>query len=326
MAHLLYTGQFKLIEKDIFNALNTNVNSHDNNDRKHTPNNYCKYCGIMMDISGNDYQCNTCGIVKQNIVYENKSSDKIIGGGIKIHTGRHTQYFNINGEYSKLQQKTIYDLLINNNSKFVGPKLPLNIIKSVVELYNSIQKIVNVNIDKSGNVTSKKKYVRRGSIKDEILAALIYFECIKEKTIRKKKDIASFMRLTNDGFSRGEDIVRSLEASGKINIPILDEPVDGFIDRYLETLNINDSRFNKFITDIIKTSEELNLCMTSQLSSKVVGCIWIIIEKCKLDITSTMLEKATDNTKKNTFNKFSKNILINIKIFEPIFVECNIPI
>jgi transcription initiation factor TFIIIB Brf1 subunit/transcription initiation factor TFIIB len=128
--------------------------------------------------------------------------------------------------------------------------------------------------------------VRRGNIKDEVLAGLIYFECIRASIVRKKKDIALFMKLPTNGFSRGEDILRNLQAEGKIDIPVDEEPIEGFVDRYLEELNLDNPNYIKFIVELVDESERRKIGMNSQLSSKAVGALWIIITQCGLNISS----------------------------------------
>jgi hypothetical protein len=133
------------------------------------------------------------------------------------------------------------------------------------------------------------------------------------------------MNLHTQGFSRGEDILRSLHAMGKLDLPIDEEPIDGFVERYLEALNLENPAYSKFVIELVNRTEELKIGMNSQLSSKIVGSIWILIDKLKIQITAAQLEKSCDQTKKNTFMKFHKIVMENIDTLSPIFTANNIP-
>jgi transcription initiation factor TFIIIB Brf1 subunit/transcription initiation factor TFIIB len=191
-------------------------------------------------------------------------------------------------------------------------------LTTVVNQYNDIQvKYTEVNID--------KKFVHRAAIKDEILAGLIKFECIKCGIARKNKDIAMFMRLATSGFAKGENMLRELHAQGIIDIPINEDPIVGYLPRYLEALNISNERYYDFVAELVDYSESIYMGYRSQISSKIVGALWIIIRKEKLAITDKELEKAADNTKKNTFVKFYDLVMSNIDVFVDIFNKYEIP-
>ncbi len=293
------------------------------------PYNYCPDCNQPMVLAGIEYQCESCGLT---LINESpggcKDHDETVSGSIKITTGANRgRYYNVTGDYTKTQRKMILDQLIRHSSSFAGPAFPQNILNAVANQYNLIQKMITEDdLDKAGNVAGQKKFVRRGNIKDEVLAGLIYFEGIREKLPRKKKDIACFMGLATCGFARGEDILRNLEAEGKLDIPISDEPIDGFVDRYLEALGMDAPElYSPFIVELVEESERRKIGMSSQVSSKIVAAIYIIITQCKLGISTSAIEKSCDNTKKNTFAKFAKIVFDNIKTFSPIFTKYSIP-
>lgn len=291
--------------------------------------NYCPDCNLPMELYNTEYQCKSCGLTRKNETEGGiKDHDETITSNIRIMTGvNRGRFYNISGDYAKTQRKAIMMQLFQHQSRYTGLKFTKNILNATATQYNRIQKYITEDeYDVDGKVSGQKKFVRRGNIKDEVLASLIYFEGIREKKARKKKDIAIFMGLSTGGFARGEDILRNLEAEGKIDIPVNEEPIEGFIDRYLEALDIENPTYVQFITDMVMLSEEKKVGMRSQFSSKIVGVIWIIITKCKLPITSQALEKATDNTKKNTFNGFCKHVFDNIGIFAPIFAKYKIPL
>ena len=322
---------FDLIDDKLFEALSNPINIDElniinKNDIKYYK---CPDCNDTMESIGIDYQCKSCGLTVSNGTLSAHGTGDSNGGSIKVTTGASRgKYRNVNSNYSKTQKKNILSQLYYQQEQFTGAKFPRNVLNAAAEQYNLIQKKIKLDIDTTDEKldgTDKKKFVRRGNMKDEILAALIYFEGIRENNIRKRKDIAVFMGLSTCGFSRGEDIIRDLEAEGHIDIPVDDEPIDGFAGRYLEALEIDNIHYVNFIIDIVQRSNEKKIGMGSQISSKVVGAIWAIIVKLGLEINAHQLEKCADNTKKNTFIKFYKLIDSNINLFADIFRKYEIP-
>lgn len=312
---MISLGEFELVDDSAFDDLNKVVEVDD------LPHNHCPDCNIAMIFSHSEYCCPQCHRVETHTELFKERED-ISTGVVRISTGSHKgKFYNISSDYSKTQKKCIYDQLVRNHMNFQGNAFPLTVLSAVAERYNNIQKFITEDdIDSEGNIRGQKKFVRRGSIKDEVLAGLIHFECIREGLVRKKKDIAEFMKLPTSGFSRGEDILRNLHAEDKVDIPVDDEPLEGFIDRYLEALEIDDDpRYSAFIVDIVNASERSRIGMSSQISSKIVGALWIIICRCKLNISVAELERAADNTKKNTFIKFYKDVTSRPRVFLPIF-------
>jgi hypothetical protein len=284
--------------------------------------NYCPDCNTPMELALGEYRCGSCGLTQHNELGGVQDHSESVGGSLRVMTssGR-GRFYGVTGDYARVQRKAILDQLLAHASQYTGLAFQVNILHAVAHQYNTIQKLVVEN-DKG----EEGKFVRRGSIKNEVLAALIYFECIRAKLIRKKKDIATFMDLSTYGFPRGEDILRTLHAEGKIDIPVNDEPMEGYVDRYLETLNIENPNYRSFIMEVVELSEKRKIGMHSQIASKVVGTIWVLITKLCLKISAATLEQAADNTKKNTFVKFYNVIFSNIKVFTPLFKRYGIPL
>jgi hypothetical protein len=281
--------------------------------------NYCPDCpDMLMQLQLNEYKCPSCG--------RTEPAD-ITGLDIKTLMGANTlgRFRSAEG-YIKTQKEAIVKLMKSNNDSFTGDKFPPELLEEVASQYNIIQNLAEEIYDDAGKVVGTKKFVRRRNIKDEVLATLIYLECINRKVVRKKKDVAAFMKLQTNGFSSGENILRSLYAEGKITIDIGDEPVDGFAMRYLDGLGIENVEYTQFITDIIRTAEAKNIGVNSITSSKVVGTIWLLNMQLGLNIKVDQLERAGDNTKKNTFIKFYNEVVRNIKLFVHVFKKYNIPV
>lgn len=284
--------------------------------------NYCPDCNIVMTSMNSNYECLQCGL-QCHIDGEVKDCIEDNVTNLKMASGR--KVYNIASDYSRAQKKSILDQLINNNSAYAGPKIPRDVLVMAANDYNELQKLNFDKLDDDGNVCGESKFVKRGNIKNEILGALVYYECIRAGIARRKKDIAMFMQLQNNGISRGEDILRKLHNEKKIKLPINMETKDAFIARYLEALGIDDKpHYRDFIADLINVSVEKKVGMNSVMSSKVVGTIWILIERERLTIDAQTIQDKCDGIKKNTWLRYTKVIKENLLKFIGVFDKHNI--
>lgn len=283
--------------------------------------NFCPDCDVAMIISQSEYQCPNCGQLSQFIADVGKEHEEGVSGNIKITSGSaRGKIFTFNPDYSRTQHKYVLDQLKHNNNQYTGNKFSPKLLRMAADMYNHIQKTA------SGD---EGKFVRRGDIKDELIAACLYYVCIQEGASRRKGDVAEMMRLPARGFSRGEDILRELHNDGIIEIPADKDPYKDFLERYLESLNLDKSaeydRYRQFVLDLVEESERLKIGMNSQIGSKIVGALSILIQQLKLNITDKDLEKAADKTKKNTYDKFRKAVFDNLRVFSSVFDKHNIP-
>lgn len=264
----------------------------------------CPDCNIAMEITVSECICPQCGLIKEYVIDAHKSPDDLITG-----TTSRGRYYTV-GDYSKTQLATIMAQLSGNAREFEGNAFPPNVLTAAAETYNKIQK--HTVEEPSGG---QKKFVKRGSIKDEILAALIYFEGIRVAGLpRKRRDITKFMKLSG-GFARGENILRDLAAEGVIELPQIEDTIEGYIDRYIDALDIDDDRVREFVIESVNASETARICMTSLLSSKIAGALYTAIIGLKLPIPVADIEAAADGCKRNTFKKFYEAIKGNRKVF-----------
>ncbi len=295
---------------------------NDENIKSDKSDNYCRDCGIPMEFNqcSDEYTCRKCLLIIKSAGGIN--DDVCAENSIRINNGNSSRYYG-SCSNKELQLKKINSHLKIKSQNNTGFKISEDIIKKAAIIYNEIQ---NLEVDENGLIgcNNVKKIVKkeRG---DEIIAALIYFICIQNKTPRKKRDIARFMQLGTEGFSKGEDLVRQLCKNSIISgITVDGDTTEDFIERYLETLNIFNEENKDFVNEFVRVSEEQNLLLKSKISSKVVGSIWILIKSKQLKITAKQLETATDNCRRNTYIKFCKATIDYIDLFKPIYESFNI--
>ncbi|QJX70871.1 hypothetical protein F-liban_102 [Faustovirus] len=292
---------------------------------------YCE-CGGVLGLENYELVCCDCGGIKEYIDAA-KQLDKIEESIVRVNVpGAKQRFFNIGVNPAISQKKYVLcELYRRYQASPINIRIPKDILESVAEKYNVIQKTSQIStVDAEGGEVTKK-FVKRGSIKDEILAALIYYECCRCNLTRKRKDIADFMKLPSQGFSRGEDILRNICNKEDFENPINKIPTLDFTKRYLSHLGISDEtheqyeRYKNFVIDLVNESEKYCIGMHSQISSKVVGGIWILNVCCRLGIPASKIEDSTDSTRKNTWMKFCNEVRDNHRVFLSVFNDYKIP-
>lgn len=302
------TASCNLIDDVGFEKLIADAGNSDSEDF-----NYCPDCNIAMDMTTSGYECSNCGMQRQ-LDGDMKDCDEDSTGTLRVCRAGQSSFYTITPDYAKTQKKVVVDQLNRLNSCYKGPEIPRDILLSVATSYNDIQKMI-VSDD------NKKKFVRRGNIKDEVIGALIKYECIRADVPRKNKSICEFMQLTSSGISRGEDILRNLHLDGKIDIPINKDPGCKYTGIYMEALGLDSINYRNFVNDLVKMSTKKKIGMNSIMTSKIAGTIWVLITHEKLNITAQQLEVATENIRKNTWSRFSKAIESNLLKFIDVFNE-----
>lgn len=275
----------------------------------------------IADTSADDSTCDLCGVKcaqpehpSARLVCENcrvqESSTTLLGASaparVKSTIGaRKGMCYNTPQDYSQTQHgnilKHLKALSAQDNS------VPQAAILFAADTYNSIQR----------NHDDGIKFVRRGGIKNEVLARLLYYGCIKCGTPFKIQILNRFMKISSS--TRGEQILRQLETEGKIQLPADAAPNRDYITRYFAVLGREtDEQGKDFVESLVDISYDNCICQQACLISRIVGAIWVYVCEAHLDVSAERLEAATDNTKKTTFKKFSDEVYRYIE-FEPAF-------
>lgn len=319
-----------------FNFDNFENPINEENEQKFIPFNYCIYCEIcMIQLQDGSYQCNDCGYFKEMLGEFNGIDDQHENNGVMKKCSRSGAIYSITIDYTATQKKQLLkELLDLNNVCTDETKIPKNILRETAEMYNKIQTITT---DKNGkindginNVEGETKWVRRGRVKKEIMGAILYYLLIKHGVARQKNDIIKFMGFQSGGLSQGililEDLILQDVLKSDLGDIVEMDTTEVFIDRYLTALGLNEfDDYKSFIIDIINESIRRRIGVSSMNNSKIVGTIYLLIKKLKLDFTIDKIETACDNKRKNTFTNFTNEIEANILKFYPIFKKYKIP-
>lgn len=276
----------------------------------------CAECGVGMENSEEDagfVVCPQCGIMRQCDI----SADITEQGNAKVRmkTGGGSRVYNISQENSQSQLAALVAEFTARHREYKGPAIPAMITARVARAYNDLQKLTA-----SGVVCASF----RGNVKGQILAAMIYFMCLRSGISRTKKEVKMFMGLEhNSGIAQGEHIVRKLHTHGFIDI-VTEESAKTMAQRFLEALGIPNGA--DFIADCVDVADKHFLCSASHLASKVDGALWVFIRYSRLRISDAEIE-AKVTTRKSTFMKFAAVILSReyFPLFLPVFEAHGVP-
>lgn len=279
----------------------------------------CPNCNISMQSRIGQYVCGQCGLIQ----YKNEDVDinsVSSSGVISIKSGKYTRKFHSSTHNTELNRIN-YTLMMLNKFQMNSPnfKIAPNLLHDVAVKFASI-KIPDENEE-------LKPLIKRGIFKRQLLVVMIYHMAISEYKVQyRRADIATWAGLSNDGLSKASTFLRNLHAKGYIDMTFDNETVFGYTNRYFEAIGIDNGDYIKFATELVEYTETKKILMTSKLSSKVAGALWIVITHCKLNFPASEVEKCSDNIKPATFKKFSKIVDTNIDKFAHIFNKYKIPL
>ncbi len=269
--------------------------------------NYCESCDIAMEvISPSTCVCPQCG--SEQALHEGPRSI----GSATVTTEADKSSENKHGtsvDSAQAQRKALKEQLTKNQIRYTnngGVAFNEQVLEEVVTQYNVLQGLLCP--DKSGNF---KTFVKRATVRNSLIAALIKLEHKRRDLYRKDEDIAIFMNLKTVSFSKStNELARIARYQGLSNVDINPVSIESFVTTYMDKLNIMDVKYRLFIHDLVAETENQQLSITSKISSKVAGAIWVLIVNMELPIESSALEIASDK-RKNTFIKFSNTIWNN---------------
>lgn len=280
--------------------------------------NICDNCLEPMQVKANELVCLLCGLVEP-IMQESDDTTNKSSGMISINNGKYTRKFHASTHNNNITRYEYTKRMLNvlqSRSKII--KIPDNVLDNVAVKFTNI-KIIN----ESGE---EHQLIKRGILKRQILAVMIYYFAAAEGIQYKKSVIATWAELPTDGFARAESFLRDINELYKLGIPFDNENTNNFISRYFKSIGIIDTNYIKFAQELVDFTENKKILMSLKLSSKAAGALWVVITHCKMKYSIDEVERCTDNTRSSTFNKFSTTIKKHQRThFSEIFIKYNIP-
>lgn len=304
--------------------------------------NICPSCNIPMDIQGDEYVCSQCKrIASHSEGHLSRESsqccNRYYGSSDPLREQRSNVFENLVSRretYLKVVAARRGMTYVANCSLVDGAKEldslapSMSILANVARIYNEIQRKASA---------AGVPFVKRGDVKNEILAAIMFSECAKGEQ-RSKREIAEIMGLRTDGFSRGyEQLVRQ-SALGNATLDtdkqicdnkiryyykktlgvFLEQQFDAYLqdeqlachrESIIRTRDALSDVYVRFIRSIVSHSIKYHIGTQSQLQSKVVGAIWFIVRVMRYPITASQIDVMSSGIKKGTFLKFSRDII-----------------
>lgn len=296
----------------------------------------CVDCGVSMDIQGDQYTCPQCGRIG------GYSESHIVDTGAMKSQG--ATGYRYQSDPLGNQQTQMYEMLISLRERYLSKlaaqqgqtyearsaiaddsKNPLCALAPSTDIFMQVAcqycEIIRKSQDNGG------KFKKRKNVRKEILAVLMLRACEKGTPFAKSK-IAEMLGLGTDGFSRGYEILRMLEAEGIASGEGNDMYTTKLKFYYARTLESYFNSENKpqsqqlsricywFARRIVYYSLRNQIGYRSQIQSKVVGAIWFAICALHLPITCRQFEEmvccdTAGGIKKTTFLRFASEIKRN---------------
>ena len=263
----------------------------------------CDECDIPLEIFGISLTCPQCGMKKP---YEAEDEISYVSRGLYTDCDDDTVEFRIKGAggticprkkttspANKLTQKrnTERQMLSFAHMKTGGCVIPNYIYKKAGDLYfDHVQKYM----------------IKRADVRVGIMAACVYYECVREELARKPTEIAQALAIDKKYINKGFKTLHALVGLGLIDIPIHVDTKPHFVKRYFELLRI-DKIYVKFVLDIIQFSLEYRIAASSQDISRVVGAIYVLIECLGSPVSKEYIAEKC-SISKATFARFFKCI------------------
>ena len=186
-----------------------------------------------------------------------------------------------------------------------------NTISEKCDSHNINQKIINE--AKSLYSTISETKISRGSNRDGIIAACVYFSCKECDVPRSSKEIADIFNINITVMTKGcknfQEIM-NLNRNNKSRIQKKSIHPCDFIDRFTNNMDID----IHLIKNICNTCLEKNIISQNTPQSIAAGCIYYYIKKNNLNITKKQLSDVC-KISEVTINKCYKKIQDSENLF-----------
>lgn len=283
----------------------------------------CALCwsGLLRrGTSGIDYVCDGCGLVVEGDPTEpdddeapraapNVARLRIVGAGSSQL--QPDLYRSGPGNTAAVQRKQIYEEYCAYRAMHIerGRRaFPLDACSRAADMYND---------------GVQRTCVKRSQNKKSIMAACLYRACIKIGFSPQKSEIAEFMQLQSKGIARGDNVVRSLIADGKMADDSDEDDCRPAIRTLFAQLGLESEKFNDLraaVYEIVQTAIAANIGVSSLLHSKVAAATFVALSRSQGSPTRQSLQDFCQRAsiRKNTVERMLKQI----ESYHSHFVDC----
>lgn len=217
--------------------------------------NMCNDCNVPL-LLGNECICPQCGRVYS---YQASGSTNPSTGTVRMSTrGGRSKLVGISSNPKESRSKNVMDTLMDRKKKqdalgADGIIIPQDVLQATADAYAELQ-------NKTEDKPDSHKFVKRGSVRDKVLAALLEIKASEMNSARKPCDISKFMGLS-DGYSKGTIIV------AEVMQPSMSSQPSAVIK---PTINVTDTLTDNLTNNLTTTlTTSLNTSLTASLTTSL---------------------------------------------------------
>jgi len=229
----------------------------------------CAQCNILMTLkSDNQYVCTKCGLLNEsveavdmNTIISSMNYNTMSNGlrciGLNAH--RYQTILRSQSSYEASPEIHARNILFAFNHK-IGSQgaIPKSILLNVCEQFKHIR---------------VEGTIYRGTILRAILAAMTYYECLRNRLLFKPPDIYKWFDVDSQTYSKGDKKVREMLDHGFLSEDIREINAEhSFLYAYSSKLDLSDDQF-KFLTILMDFISENKLLNPNAKSSTRALCV-----------------------------------------------------
>lgn len=328
---------------DLIDQMQFNKNSDNSID---DTNIHCSHCNssdnIVTDTAEGIIVCTGCGTILENILDEKPEWRDYAGDDSKGDNGR----CNFPTNHFLPQSSLGTSIACSNRSKLKTlhrwSSMPyrersLHIVLkdiqtrcrkfSILKCIEDDAKILYKNISECKHLSGKnsgKNIIIRGDNRKGLIAACVFYACLRKGHTRSPKEIATIFGIKYTDVTKGCKTFIKLIKIKKMDYEVSSSSPEHFVERFCKELYIKKEYIEQAI-QIAKNIQKLNIASVHTPLSVATGSIHLMIEINSLPITKKIVAKkfsVSEVTIMKAFKKLEKykKILINDELTEK-FVE-----
>lgn len=294
----------------------------------HEKNASCNGCGGVLYASGTIVTCQSCGVETSNtsnITEDDYSTSATTNCNISSNgfitlkmVGKGSQRYHRNmlktcADYSKYSKINTLKDMNNWNSQSKKHHIPKNVILEANDMFAKIK---------------EHGYVFRKDGKKGVLSACLYYACYNNGISKTPSEIAQFSGIEEKFHSLGDRILHDLNERDIIKIPIKINPIEDYVDRYIELLDIP-KKYRQFIIELIYRAEKkhIHILHDSKNNTKCVGAIYMLVDRVpelRKKITKEKIDQEC-GISKTTFIRYYNVLCQYYKKLKKVFKRHQIP-
>lgn len=280
----------------------------------------CPNCVIHMTVRNNQYICENCGFMKENVEVSDftsiisDNSYNVLSNGVRCigtNAYRYQSILRANSNSSESNYENLLNAVLFGHNKIIkNVVIPKEVLLAVADQYRHIRK--------TGNIA-------RGTIFKAMLASLTYYECLKHKISFKPSDIYCWFEIDPSTYSKGDKKIRELLDYGHLDIDIRSiNAEESYVFTYAASINISDKHTECLIELLQFVIVNKIINPNAKSSTRALAVISFYITATKYIMSSKSFE---DHFKCNfgSVRTLSLDMIQKFDQIRPIFERYGIP-